>query len=192
MNKNYIFLTLVVIVIIAFAYVVVKRTQKPVDLLSTEGAIQLQNETPTPALVEQNTTAGVETQLTGNEKKYMNDADVKTLDIQVTKEGTGTVVSKKGDHLTMNYTGKLLNGTSFDSNIDPKFQHVAPFDFIIGAGMVIQGWEQGLLGMKVGEKRTLTIPAGMAYGAQSPSPAIPANSALVFDVELLKITPPVK
>ncbi len=119
-------------------------------------------------------------------KKYMNDSDVTKLDVQVTKEGTGPE-SKKGDTLSMNYTGKLLNGTTFDSNVDPKFNHVQPFAFQLGAGMVIRGWDEGLVGMKVGEKRILTIPSDMGYGARGAGGAIPPNAALVFEVELLKI-----
>lgn len=110
-----------------------------------------------------------------------------TLQITVLKEGTGTQVSKNGDILEMNYTGTLENGTAFDSTVDPKFGHVKPFEFQIGTGMVIKGWEQGLLNMKKGEKRKLSIPSDLAYGAYSPSPLIPANSNLIFEVELLKI-----
>jgi FKBP-type peptidyl-prolyl cis-trans isomerase len=87
----------------------------------------------------------------------------------------------------MNYTGKLLNGTTFDSNVDPKFNHVTPFEFTLGAGMVIRGWDEGLVGMKVGEKRILTIPSDMGYGARGAGASIPPNAALVFEVELLKI-----
>ena len=102
-------------------------------------------------------------------------------------ENTQARVAKNGDVLVMNYTGKLTNGTVFDSNVDPKFGHVTPFEFTLGAGMVIAGWDEGLLGMKVGEKKTLTIAPEKAYGARSPSPLIPANSTLIFDVELVSI-----
>ncbi len=102
-------------------------------------------------------------------------------------ENTQARVAKNGDVLVMNYTGKLTNGTVFDSNVDPKFGHVTPFEFTLGAGMVIAGWDEGLLGMKVGEKKTLTIAPEKAYGARSPSPLIPANSTLIFDVELVAI-----
>lgn len=124
--------------------------------------------------------------LEDNTKNTMNDNEVTALDIQVTQEGTG-VESKKGDVLSMNYTGKLLNGTTFDSNVDPKFNHVTPFEFTLGAGMVIRGWDEGLVGMKVGEKRILTIPSDMGYGARGAGASIPPNAALVFEVELLKI-----
>jgi len=95
-------------------------------------------------------------------------------------------VAKNGDTLVMNYTGKLTNGTVFDSNVDPKFNHVTPFEFQLGAGQVIKGWDEGLVGMKVGEKKTLTISPDKGYGNQAVS-TIPANSTLIFDVELVGI-----
>lgn len=95
-------------------------------------------------------------------------------------------ISKKGDTLVMNYTGRLTDGTVFDSNIDPQFKHVQPFEFVLGAGQVIAGWDEGLIDMKVGEKRTLTVPPEKGYGSRAVS-IIPANSTLIFDVELLEI-----
>lgn len=95
-------------------------------------------------------------------------------------------ISKNGDVLVMNYTGKLTNGTVFDSNVDPKFNHVEPFKFTLGAGQVIRGWDEGLLGMKIGEKKTLTISPEKGYGSRSVG-SIPANSTLIFDVELVGI-----
>jgi len=95
-------------------------------------------------------------------------------------------ISKSGDTLSMNYTGRLTNGTVFDSNVDPKFGHVQPFEFKLGAGQVIKGWDEGLVGMKVGEKKTLTITPDKGYGAQAIG-SIPANSTLIFDVELVAI-----
>ena len=95
-------------------------------------------------------------------------------------------VAKVGDVVSMNYTGRLENGTVFDSNVDPKFNHVQPFDFTLGAGQVIAGWDKGIVGMKVGEKKTLTIPPADGYGANGQGP-IPPNSTLIFDVELLAI-----
>ena len=80
----------------------------------------------------------------------------------------------------------FCNGKTFDSNVDPKFGHVVPFEFKLGAGMVIKGWDEGVAGMKVGGKRKLTIPSNLAYGNQAVGGVIPANSTLVFEVELLK------
>jgi FKBP-type peptidyl-prolyl cis-trans isomerase FkpA len=92
-----------------------------------------------------------------------------------------------GDSVTVNYTGKLADGTTFDSNVDPKFGHVSPFTFVLGSGMVIKGWDQGVLGMKVGEKRHLSIPAELGYGAAGMPPVIPGNATLEFDVEVVSI-----
>ncbi|KAG8787830.1 Peptidyl-prolyl cis-trans isomerase fpr2 [Ceratobasidium sp. 428] len=100
--------------------------------------------------------------------------------------------SQKGDKLSMHYltlrdvmqTGTLASdGSKFDSSRDRN----QPFDFTLGAGMVIQGWDQGLVNMCIGEKRKLTIPPAMGYGERGFPPVIPANSELVFDVELLSI-----
>ena len=95
-------------------------------------------------------------------------------------------VAKKGDALLVKYTGRLENGTVFDSNVDPKFGHVEVFKFIVGAGNVIQGWDEGFIGMKVGEKKTLVIPPEKGYGSQAVG-VIPPNSTLIFDVELVGI-----
>lgn len=96
-------------------------------------------------------------------------------------------IAKVGDIVSMNYTGKLQNGTVFDSNIDPKFKHVEPFEFTLGAGQVIPGWDKGIVGMKVGEKKHLEIPPADAYGANGISGVIPPNATLFFDVELVAI-----
>lgn len=102
----------------------------------------------------------------------------------ITSKGKGDN-AKAGDQVTVNYTGKLLNGEVFDSNLDPKFNHVEPFSFPLGQGRVIRGWDEGIALLNPGSKATLFIPSELAYGAQSPSPQIPANSILIFDVELI-------
>lgn len=101
--------------------------------------------------------------------------------IEDEKVGTG-VVAETGKSVTVNYKGTLKNGTQFDSSYDRG----EPFMFKLGAGDVIQGWDMGVAGMKVGGKRKLTIPAELGYGPQ-PLPGIPANSTLIFEVELLKV-----
>lgn len=95
--------------------------------------------------------------------------------------GTGAE-AVAGDEITVHYTGKLVNDIIFDSS----YNRNEPFIFTLGVGMVIQGWDQGMVGMKVGGKRTLAIPATMAYGA-NPRGSIPANSDLYFEVDLLSI-----
>ena len=90
--------------------------------------------------------------------------------------------AKDGDTLVVHYTGTLTDGKQFDSS-----RGRAPFEVTLGQRRVIAGWEQGLQGMKVGEKRKLTIPPDLGYGARGAGGAIPPNATLVFDVELLEI-----
>jgi peptidylprolyl isomerase len=103
--------------------------------------------------------------------------------IEKTQEGAGDRAVKNGDTISVHYTGKLENGNKFDSSVDRG----APFEFTIGKGMVIQGWEQGLLDMKIGEKRTLTIPSELGYGSRGAGGVIPPDATLIFDVELMDI-----
>ncbi|HSE56835.1 MAG TPA: FKBP-type peptidyl-prolyl cis-trans isomerase [Candidatus Paceibacterota bacterium] len=102
--------------------------------------------------------------------------------IQVLKEGTGPEI-KVGSTAVVHYTGQLVDGKVFDSS-KPRG---TPFEFALGAGMVIKGWDIGVAGMKVGEQRKLTIPPALAYGASGVPGAIPANATLIFEVELLGI-----
>jgi FKBP-type peptidyl-prolyl cis-trans isomerase len=104
------------------------------------------------------------------------------LKYQVLKTGTGAV-AKAGQSVSVHYTGWLTNGKKFDSSVDRG----QPFEFNLGAGQVIRGWDEGVAGMKVGEKRKLTIPADLGYGAAGAGGAIPPNATLVFDVELLGV-----
>lgn len=111
---------------------------------------------------------------------------------KINKLGTG-LMAQKDQQVTVNYTGKTLDGNVFDSNTDPKFNHVEPFMFVLGAGHVIRGWDEGLTFFNKGATGTLFIPSGLAYGERSPSPSIPANSILIFEVEMLNIdSPPVR
>ena len=103
------------------------------------------------------------------------------LVIEDTKVGAGAA-AKTGDTVTVHYTGRLTDGTKFDSSLDRN----APFTFTLGAGQVISGWDQGVVGMKVGGKRKLTIPPDLAYGDRGIGP-IPPRSTLVFDIELLAV-----
>lgn len=111
--------------------------------------------------------------------KPMGDVtELKTEDLKV---GTGAE-AVSGKMVSVHYMGWLTNGTKFDSSVDRN----QPFQFQLGSGMVIKGWDQGVAGMKVGGKRKLTIPPTLGYGSRATGP-IPPNSTLVFDVELLDV-----
>lgn len=107
---------------------------------------------------------------------------IDTPQMIVLKEGEGEIVTKSGDTLSVLYAGYLENGEVFDTNVESGQE----FEFTLGAGEVIPGWEIGLVGMKVGEVRRLGIPPAFAYGDNEVGP-IPANSTLIFDVELKSI-----
>lgn len=104
------------------------------------------------------------------------------LKYTITEAGTGKQV-QTGDKVTVHYTGKLTNGSKFDSSKDRN----QPFSFKVGAGQVIRGWDEGLALLKVGDKATLTIPAELGYGSRDMG-TIPANSTLIFDIEVLEAT----
>jgi peptidylprolyl isomerase len=106
------------------------------------------------------------------------------LEYAIIQEGTGEP-AKSGDGVSVHYSGYLEDGTLFDSSI----QRGQPFIFVLGQGSVIPGWEEGIIGMAAGEKRQLRIPSDLAYGEAGSPPVIPANATLIFDVELLEISP---
>lgn len=102
------------------------------------------------------------------------------LKIEELSEGEGETAAA-GQQVSVHYTGWLTDGQKFDSSVDRN----QPFQFALGRGMVIRGWDEGVAGMKVGGKRKLTIPPHLGYGAQGAGGVIPPNATLVFEVELL-------
>ncbi len=108
--------------------------------------------------------------------------DKRGVQIEILKEGTGAP-AKNGDKVSVHYVGVLENGTKFDSSVDRG----TPFEFTLGAGQVIPGWNIGVEGMKIEEVRKLTIPSELAYGSSGAGNAIPPNATLIFEVQLLEI-----
>jgi len=147
-----------------------KWNQLPLLALALVTAVSLSAQTAKP-----NTAAP--SKVTGDGVK--TDSGLQYWDIKV---GTGTE-AKKGDHVKVHYTGWLTSGKKFDSSVDAG----RPFDFTIGAGQVIKGWEEGVAGMKVGGKRQLRIPPLLGYGERGYPGVIPSNATLIFDVELLGV-----
>ena len=108
------------------------------------------------------------------------------LEYEITQEGSG-VSPQPGQRVTVHYTGWLdengERGSKFDSSVDRG----EPFTFVVGIGQVIAGWDEGVIGMKVGEKRRLVIPSNLGYGARGAGNVIPPHATLIFDVELLNV-----
>lgn len=104
------------------------------------------------------------------------------LKIEELTEGDGAT-AETGQKVSVHYTGWLTDGRKFDSSVDRN----EPFQFALGRGMVIRGWDEGVAGMKVGGKRKLTIPPQLGYGARGAGGVIPPNATLVFEVELLGV-----
>jgi FKBP-type peptidyl-prolyl cis-trans isomerase len=131
--------------------------------------------TPTPTLSATAQASGMPT-LSAN-------ATVTASGLQFEDQVVGTgAEATKGSDVSVHYTGWLTDGTKFESSLDSN----KPFNFTLGAGSVITGWDEGIAGMKVGGKRILVIPPNLGYGATANGP-IPANSTLVFEVELLSV-----
>ncbi len=153
------------VLVVAAVLVLARSTQKKDNPESqVEGLAVVATSTPSGEIK-------MDTQTPSNE--------LKIEDITV---GTGDE-AVSGKKITVNYSGTLTDGKKFDSSYDRNI----PFSFTLGAGEVIQGWDQGFNGMKVGGKRKLTIPASLGYGSAGAPPVIPGNATLIFEVELLKV-----
>jgi FKBP-type peptidyl-prolyl cis-trans isomerase len=138
------------------------------------------------ALVSPTATAQQATTEQGISKLDATRTDLQKLDV---KQGTGAE-AVPGKAVVVHYTGWLYDTSKPDSHgakFDSSRDRSAPFDFVLGAGRVIKGWDEGVAGMKVGGQRTLVIPPEMAYGARGAGGVIPPNATLIFDVELLQV-----
>jgi FKBP-type peptidyl-prolyl cis-trans isomerase FkpA len=164
MSYRFVILGLVVLAVVAYAVTACAKKEQ-----------QTQSAAPAPA-VAVSPVAGAPTAAS----KVITTAD--GLQYEVLRQGNGPE-AKAGQTVAVHYTGWLTNGTKFDSSVDRG----QPFDFQLGAGQVIKGWDEGVAGMKVGEKRKLTIPSNLGYGDRGAGATIPPGATLIFDVELLGI-----
>jgi FKBP-type peptidyl-prolyl cis-trans isomerase len=179
MNIKAFLIALLILAVAAAAGYYFWQKQKNKKTESNQNQPALESGAATSSTETENSNATSETVNTsGSEAILMPNG----LKIEILKQGTGDVI-KKGDQVLVNYIGTLTDGTKFDSSYDRK----VPLQVVVGVGQVIQGWDQGLLGMKVGEKRKLTIPPELAYGAGGVAGAIPPNAILIFEVELMQI-----
>ncbi|MFH7024592.1 MAG: FKBP-type peptidyl-prolyl cis-trans isomerase [Heteroscytonema crispum UTEX LB 1556] len=158
-----------------------QQTSNPTNATSTPSvAANEASVTPTPTPTATSTTTNTPKTTTTDAKKTITTASgLKYVELKV---GTGAT-PKPGQIVLVHYTGTLENGTKFDSSRDRG----VPFDFPLGTGQVIKGWDEGLSTMKVGGRRQLIIPPELGYGANGAGGVIPPNATLIFDVELLGV-----
>ena len=160
--------TLIIVALVIVGVGIVLWTQTPRESVTQESQIPESNQQIQTSMPEQ-TNITMQTLPSG---------------LQIGDEVVGTgAEAVAGKMVAVHYTGTLLNGTKFDSSLDRG----EPFEFSLGAGYVIKGWDEGVQGMKVGGKRKLIIPSDLGYGSRGAGSAIPPNATLVFDVELLGV-----
>lgn len=178
MNQKCLFVTIFLLILAIGGGIYVVSTNKPQPLVPSTNTMPTfttgQTSTPSATVI-------LETSLVATESaKIITMENGLKIEDEVVGTGAEAVIGKK---VTVNYLGTLTDGTIFDSSLNPGR---TPFEFTLGAGEVIQGWDKGFTGMKVGGKRKLTVPASLGYGSVDYGP-IPANSTLIFEVELLKV-----
>jgi len=166
MKKSYWLVIIGALIILAALYWIYDRNQNNMTIT---------NQTPDSAASE--STAADSSKQAAALSTAANDG----LKIEVLQAGNGAA-AKAGDQVSVHYTGTFTDGKKFDSSLDRG----QPFAFTLGAGQVIKGWDEGLVGMQVGEKRRMTIPYQLGYGETGYGP-IPAKATLIFDIELLSI-----
>ena len=165
-GKSYLVVGLVLVLcVVVFAISFVRAQEK--KEVKVEGTTNMTQEAPTNMAQEAPT----------KDEAKQTPSGLKYVDLV---EGKGAA-PKKGQVVQVHYTGWLENGTKFDSSVDRG----QPFEFTLGVGQVIKGWDEGVSTMKVGGKRKLTIPPQLGYGARGAGAAIPPNAVLIFEVELL-------
>lgn len=170
MNKA-ITIVIVIIVIIASFFYLLSSSEQDQDVQKQDTDQITQSETSM-------------TQDTNEEPSPVVTTD-SGLRYQILQTGNGQE-AQKGDIVSVHYVGTLEDGTKFDSSIDRG----SPFQFTLGVGQVIKGWDEGVAGMKIGEKRRLLVPSALGYGVNGYPPVIPGNANLIFEVELLSIEEP--
>jgi FKBP-type peptidyl-prolyl cis-trans isomerase len=185
MNKNHIAIIVILVLAISVLSIAVinDRNEETISRIGTDETEVTDEITDLQVEVENiQVEQKAEQIINNNIPENMEETNkIEGLDIELVAAGDGAE-AVDGATVGVHYTGKLLDGTVFDSSIERG----SPIEFQLGSGMVIKGWDLGILGMKVGEKRILTIAAELAYGDRGIG-SIPAGSTLIFDVELMSV-----